>query len=131
MSWREREAEKLKRMWPGITEQGIAAAMIQRPIEFPPKKPHGNRGQPKPQKIFAKAQRAKSEASPDLLEAQLPIISQKAWDALPGSSPVPLEQRTGCKWPIGQHSPFLFCNAPTGEKGRYCPHHEERSRSKV
>jgi hypothetical protein len=61
----------------------------------------------------------------------LPPINKKvlkgaAWEALPGTSPVALEAATGCRWPIGEESPFTFCNAPA--EGVYCAVHREMSR---
>jgi hypothetical protein len=49
-------------------------------------------------------------------------LKSNAWKALPGSVPVPLEQRTGCAWPLGD-GPFLFCNEPVQEGKSWCPHH--------
>jgi len=45
-----------------------------------------------------------------------------AWDALPGSTPVGLMQRTGCAWVIGER-PFLFCNEPLDGHDHWCPAH--------
>ena len=46
-----------------------------------------------------------------------------AWKPLPGSTPVPLEHNTGCKWCVGE-KPFVFCGLPT-VAGRYCEQHEK------
>lgn len=47
-----------------------------------------------------------------------------AWDALPGSSPVPLAELAhgACKWAIGDR-PMLFCAEPAQEGKSYCPTH--------
>lgn len=147
MDWTEIQRRKVSQMWEeGMSASEIAEKMsvsrnsvlgvIHRMKLTPRENPmptivkkmnrlggnaHGNADQPKVNGIIAR-----QAASKDL-----PELRSDAWTALPGTQPVPLEQRTGCKWPIGPRSPFLFCNAPAGEKGRYCPHHEEKSRSKT
>ena len=35
----------------------------------------------------------------------------------------------GCRWPIGDNSPFLFCNNPRHEKGSYCKGHAIKSQA--
>jgi len=60
-----------------------------------------------------------------LLAPDTKPLKGAAWGALPGTTPVPLEQRTGCAWPIGD-GPFLFCNAPVKEGRSWCPHHFAR-----
>jgi hypothetical protein len=51
-------------------------------------------------------------------------LKSKAWLPLPGTTPVPLDQRTGCAWPIGEGHPFLFCNEPVHETGHsWCKVH--------
>lgn len=58
----------------------------------------------------------------EMASAQPP--AEEAWRALPGSHPVSLEQHhNGCRWPIGEDSPFLFCNEETLEGSPYCPAH--------
>ena len=39
----------------------------------------------------------------------------------PPTNPVTLLDLEGCKWPLNNGGPFLFCNAKT--TGRYCDHH--------
>lgn len=48
----------------------------------------------------------------------------RAWDALPGTSPVALEHhREGCRWPLEFPGEIdRACNEPT-DGGRYCAHH--------
>lgn len=46
------------------------------------------------------------------------------WNALPGSNPVPLEKLSGCKWPIGQEAPYLFCGEAHAPARSYCPYHQ-------
>lgn len=49
---------------------------------------------------------------------------ERAWDALPGTSPVALEHhRDACRWPIEVPGAIdRACNEPT-DGGRYCAHH--------
>lgn len=50
-----------------------------------------------------------------------------AWNALPGTSPVPLAllREHTCKWPIGaDDQSFLFCGEHTKEHSPYCPAHD-------
>lgn len=57
------------------------------------------------------------------------ILAGDAWDALPGSRPVPLEaHKTGCRWPIGDplQPGFGLCNEATGGK-TYCEAHRARA----
>jgi hypothetical protein len=49
-------------------------------------------------------------------------LKSKAWVALEGSTPVTLDQRTGCAWPIGEN-PFMFCNLPLSGHAHWCPEH--------
>jgi hypothetical protein len=48
------------------------------------------------------------------------------FNALPGTKPVSLvdfNEKSGCRWPIGEH-PTLFCNAWTSDKKpQYCTRH--------
>lgn len=49
----------------------------------------------------------------------------EAWAPLPNSEPTPLEEATGCRWPVGD-APVLFCNQPAGA-GPYCAAHQSRA----
>ena len=40
----------------------------------------------------------------------------------PQTTPVELHDVTGCKWPVNDGGPFLFCNAPK-DNHNYCDHH--------
>lgn len=51
------------------------------------------------------------------------------FDALPGSKPVSIvdhNERSGCRWPIGEH-PTLYCNNHTDRKvpHQYCDVHHK------
>jgi hypothetical protein len=43
--------------------------------------------------------------------------------ALPRSTPVTFERRTGCAWAVNNDKPFLFCDLPVRKNSAYCPHH--------
>lgn len=62
--------------------------------------------------------------------SMLAAIEHGPWNPLPGTAPVPLEQVTGCRWPIGDPlSPdFCMCNAPRVEGSSYCGAHRRASR---
>ena len=53
-------------------------------------------------------------------------IRERAWDALPGSTPKAMHRhRSGeCLWPIGDHHPALFCCLPVAPGRAYCPEHQ-------
>lgn len=56
------------------------------------------------------------------------VMYSSVWLPLAGSSPVSLEDVTGCRWPIGHTPPFTFCNQPI-HAGSYCAAHDARSRT--
>lgn len=52
-----------------------------------------------------------------------PPPKSETWRALPGSSPISIEDHTdGCRWPIGDDRPYRYCNLPV-ESGSYCGVH--------
>lgn len=61
------------------------------------------------------------DAPPATVDSK-PLFSA-AWVALEGSTPVPLDQRTGCAWPLGDGHPFLFCNDPVQDGKSWCATH--------
>lgn len=46
-------------------------------------------------------------------------IMTKPFEALPGTTPVLLIHADGCRWPVGEAHPMLFCNAAVD---RSCGH---------
>lgn len=57
-------------------------------------------------------------------------LRSRAWEPLPGSSPVPVEMRTGCSWPVG--SPVQMCNEPRMSSLHvYCDVHDTMSKPRV
>lgn len=60
----------------------------------------------------------------------LRLLDSDAWDALPGTVPVPIEaHKTGCRWPIGDplQPGFGFCGCETEGKAVYCSLHRRRA----
>lgn len=77
---------------------------------------------PKPAKsIRIEASRAARIHQP-VKTKEAPALIGDIWAALPGSTPVPMSEMTGCKWPIGDR-PMLFCNEPLDGDARYCSRH--------
>jgi hypothetical protein len=81
---------------------------------------------PKKQKFLPKAKHAglRSYISlPHLPIDQAAPARTDVWSALPGSTPVSVDDYTGgCRWPINEDRPFRFCGEPV-EQGPYCPQH--------
>lgn len=57
--------------------------------------------------------------------AEAVAVRSDAWDALPGSSPVAIEDHHEgfCRWPCGQDRPFTYCNEAVKVDSPYCPGH--------
>lgn len=98
-----------------------------KPITLKPAKP---RSRPNPAVTREKAAKARHQGFNAYVPLDEPIpaidatpLKPGAWDALPGTTPVSLDDRTGCCWPIGRGSPFLFCNEPRGEHHHWCDQH--------
>ncbi len=63
-------------------------------------------------------------ASPTIPLPIEPPARTDVWAALPGSSPVAIENHhDGCRWTIGLDRPFLYCNLPTKDGSVLCPAH--------
>lgn len=56
------------------------------------------------------------------MKADQTILQSMAWDPIIGSSPVALEFRIGCAWPVGD-KPMLFCNIEVEGESCYCAEH--------
>ncbi len=92
-------------------------------------KRHGNHNRPKSESVAAARERARD---PDgALVPDSKLLASPCWDALPGSTPVSLESRTGCAWPTTRDKPHLFCNLPRLPGKPYCDHHHSIYRSKT
>lgn len=66
---------------------------------------------------------------PEVFAPDAGDLAVGAWNALPGTTPVSLEllARDGCRWPIGEDSPFLFCGCKAASGSSYCATHKHRS----
>lgn len=91
-------------------------------------KTHGNRGMAKPN--GARQARAKSLREPFLPHTPPSEPAKEyrgistAWTPLPGTNPVPLTEITGCKWPVNESGPALFCNHEKPDhQDSYCATH--------
>jgi GcrA cell cycle regulator len=118
MKYPKRKAQKFK----------PAPASVLKPVA----KQTGNNGSAgKYRGLIAAARKARAAIAPppDMFTPDVATLAVGAWDALPGTAPVALEflARDGCRWPIGEDSPFLFCacNAVIGSS--YCAAHKERA----
>lgn len=99
----------------GTTPGAIAGVVDRNGI----KSSSGANGQPRKHAGFNKF--VALSIPPDVVDST--PLKPGAWDALPGSSPVPLADRTGCAWPLGDGHPFLFCNLPTDPGRHWCQAH--------
>lgn len=62
---------------------------------------------------------------PEPLPGDTEALKGNAWAALPNSTPKPLlavSEAGGCRWPIGEDRPYLFCGG-TIHRGVYCQAH--------
>jgi hypothetical protein len=75
------------------------------------------------------AREAISAPPPDMFTPDAATLASGAWAALPGTVPVALEflARDGCRWPIGDSAPFLFCACKAMTGSSYCAAHKERA----
>ena len=57
------------------------------------------------------------------------LLTGSRWGALPGTTPYSLEDlpRDGCRWPIGEASPYTFCGCKAIDKSSYCATHKARA----
>lgn len=77
-----------------------------------------------------KAHRAAAEGPPIPTVVDRRPARDRAWDALPGTTPTRERDHDGCRWPLGLAPPFLWCNAPTGGQ-TYCPAHTTMAHAPV
>lgn len=86
------------------------------------KKVKANKG-----RAAAKAKHAgfhKFVALPNLPLSVEPPARTDVWAALPGSSPVAIEDHTtGCRFPVGEDRPFTYCDLPIKNDSVYCLQH--------
>lgn len=87
-----------------------------------------------------RARDAKAAPKPDRIKPPPPHVFKPdasdlavgAWNSLPGTTPVSLEAlaRDGCRWPIGEDAPFLFCGCKAAAGSSYCATHKHRAAGK-
>ena len=115
----------------GLTKRhNIAAKKLKGPGKFvglvkaARKARSANRVPPKPARIKL--------PPPDVFAPAADAVPHAAWEALPGTVPVTLEalSRTGCRWPIGDDAPFMFCGCEALAGSSYCPTHRHRATGK-
>jgi hypothetical protein len=97
-------------------------------VPRPAAKRHGNAGMVN-NKTRDKIREARERQDDGALVPDSRLLSSPVWQPLPGTTPVSLEHRTGCAWPVTRASPHLFCNEPK-VRGSYCQHHHSIYRSK-
>lgn len=96
----------------------------------PATKQTGNNGSAgKYRGLIAAARKAREAPPPDMFTPDAATLAVGAWAALPGTAPVALEflARDGCRWPIGDSAPFLFCACKAVIGYSYCDTHRHRS----
>jgi GcrA cell cycle regulator len=62
---------------------------------------------------------------PEAMPGDLEALKGDVWAALPNTSPKPLlavSDDKGCRWPIGEERPYLFCGEDI-HRGVYCRSH--------
>lgn len=87
---------------------------------------------PKPPVVIEKIKERLPSIDGPVMPGDFRFMKSEAWNALPGSNPVPLVdlQRHQCSWPLGD-GPFLFCALPTIEGNRYCDAHTHLSKPRT
>ena len=80
---------------------------------------------PRPDIVIEKIQERRASIDGPSMKPDYRFQRSKAWEALEGSNPVPLEKlgRGECCWPVSQDSPFSFCALPCVSGARYCSTH--------
>jgi hypothetical protein len=93
-------------------------------LTYTPRMPTAQRGDDRKinDKVRNKIHQARERQDDGALTPDSRLLTSAVWDPLPGTTPVSLEHRKGCAWPVTRDSPHLFCNEPTA-RGSYCQHH--------
>jgi GcrA cell cycle regulator len=114
MKYPKRKAQKFK------PKAAPAPASVLKPVA----KQTGNNGS-----AGRKAREAIAAPPPDMFTPDVATLAVGAWAALPGTVPVALEflASDGCRWPIGDDAPFLFCACKAMTGSSYCAAHKERA----
>ena len=111
MKYPKRKAQKFK------PAPALASASVLKPAT----KQTGNNG--------SAGRKAREAPPPDMFTPDAATLAVGAWAALPGTAPVALEflSHDGCRWPIGDSAPFLFCACKAMTGSSYCDTHRHRS----
>lgn len=142
-AWTQERVQQLTALWcAGTPAQDIALALglskgavltKRKVLGLPPRDARGAPLAPAPAALSLPDHAAQTVVVP-AADAYAPRglhkLAGEAWEALPGSTPVRLEDlRPGqCKWPIGGPDlPFSFCAETTVEGGVYCKAHAQRA----
>jgi len=94
--------------------------------------PVRKRKPPKPDVVIEKVVERRASIDGPSMKPDYRFQRSKAWEALEGSNPVPLEKlgRGECKWPLnGPNDTHLFCALPASD--RYCSTHTYLSHPKT
>jgi GcrA cell cycle regulator len=122
---------KVHRMkYPKRKAQKFKPAPALAPKLKPVTKQTGNNGSAgKYRGLINAARKARAAPPPDMFTPDAATLAVGAWAALPGTAPVTLEflARDGCRWPIGDSAPFLFCACKAMTGSSYCAAHKERA----
>jgi len=103
-----------------------APASVLKPVA----KQTGNNGSAgKYRGLIAAARKAREAPPHDMFTPDAATLAVGAWAALSGTAPVALEFLAcdGCRWPIGDSAPFLFCACKAMTGSSYCDTHKERA----
>lgn len=155
--WTDERIDMLKTMWQvegktaskcaavlGVTRNAVIGKVHRLGLErrtksSAPKGKNGSAGKYRGVVVAARRARAAKAAPPKPARTNLPppdifapdaaTLAVGAWNALPGTTPVTLEllARDGCRWPIGEDVPFLFCGCKAASGSSYCATHKHRS----
>ncbi len=93
-------------------------------------KRHGNAGMVN-NKTRDKIRAARERQDDGALVPDSRLLTSPVWQPLPGTTPVSLEHRSGCCWPVTDKPPHLFCNAERMPGKPYCQYHHSIYRSKT
>jgi GcrA cell cycle regulator len=118
----------------GCSESSVArklAALGWREYKLKEIRPEPIERRPLDPKVFARKTKPKTP-SPHLCGEKDYSRSirrrQLGWfRALPDTTPVGIVEVTGCRFPVTEDSPFLFCDAPRFTKASYCGYHQRIS----
>ncbi|GGA63753.1 GcrA family cell cycle regulator [Pelagibacterium lentulum] len=134
--WPEADIARLRAYW----DEGLTAAEIAKRLGYGrnavlgkifrlklPKRRDARTGETSRRPIKAVHTRKRTPKGDKIANVDatgMKILRSDVWTALPGTSPVPLLERTGCRWPIdGEGGVALFCNGCVDGGQSYCAAH--------